>query len=162
MLNYSMKLEKIFNIEGLEINIRHNIQVPIENNFYSLHSGNRSDKTINTCSQLSFNYLKEFSLPDFLTSYQDPTATAKVGNYSNKVIFYSSNCQDSKTSCEDNKSTVSFKSSKSPKSLKSSKSRNDHKIINPKDHLKLDIMVQIHRFMLKLPHHRKTYDNYLD
>merc|ERR1712071_291465 len=81
---YIEKLEEILKLEGLGINMLHNIQVTIGNNYdESLNSENR----LNTCSNLSFEYLKDFDLPEILSSYQDPMVG--VGNHKDKVIFYS-------------------------------------------------------------------------
>lgn len=52
-----------------------------------------------------------------------------------------------------------LKSLKSLKSRKSSKISKYSDFLTPKDHLKSDIMKQIHQFLLELPRHRKSEVN---
>ena len=150
---YIEKLEKILKTEGLEINMLHNIQVTIGNNYESLSSENR----LNTCSHLSFEYLKEFDLPEFLSSYQDPMVG--LGNYDDKVTFYSTYTAENKPDNEKKIKNDDLKSLKSLKSRKSSKISKYSDFLTPKDHLKSDIMKQIHQFLLELPRHRKAEVN---
>merc|ERR1712046_378775 len=93
-------------------------------------------------TQLNLNYFNQFNLPEHLTIYKDikmdQKSVEEVRNYDNKVYFFATRRINPENMMMISDQTEAEKRVNSCKSV-----------------LRLDIMKQIHWFLLNLPLHRK-------